>query len=76
MNEMSRDEKSRTGFFLRLEVKIRQVHAEEIFFCRQETQIRSIGTGGGLDDFFQHFHWLRTRLQPSRLVEIDEEKCC
>ena len=33
MNEMSRDEKSRTGFFLRLEVKIRQVHAEEKFYA-------------------------------------------
>ena len=74
VNEMNRDEESRRGFFLGLEVKILRVHAEEEILRAGEQDKVDADRWRPLMNVFQHLYGLGTRLQPSRLAEIDEEK--
>ena len=74
VNEMYQDEESKRGFFLGLEVKILRVHAEEKILQSTEPDKIDADSWRPLMTVFQHFYGLSTRLQPSRLAEIDEEK--
>lgn len=74
VNEMSQDEESKRGFFLGLEVKILRVHAEENVLQAREPDKIDADRWRPLMTVFQHLYGLSTRLQPSRLAEIDEEK--
>ena len=74
VNEMSRDEESRRGFFLGLEVKILRVHADQRILRAGEPDRVDADRWRPLMTVFQHLYGLSGRLQPSRLAEIDEEK--
>ena len=74
VNEMSRDEESRRGFFLGLEVKILRVYAEESILRARGPDKVDADRWRPLMNVFQHLYGLSARLQPSRLAEIDEEK--
>lgn len=74
VNEMSRDEESRRGFFLGLEVKVLRVHADQKVLRAGESDKVDADRWRPLMTVFQHLYGLGGRLQPSRLAEIDEEK--
>lgn len=74
VNEISQDEESKRGFFLGLEVKILRVHAEENVLQAGVPDKVDADRWRPLMTVFQHLYGLSTRLQPSRLAEIDEEK--
>lgn len=74
VNEMCRDEEGREGYFLALEVRIVQVHAEGSILRAEESNKVDADKWRPLMTVFQHFYGLSARLQPSRLAEIDEEK--
>ena len=74
VNEMCGDDESRKGFFLGLEVKIIRVHAEEKVLRVGERDKIDADRWRPLMTVFQHLYGLSSRLQPSRLAEIDEER--
>ena len=74
VNAMCRDEESKKGFFLGLEVKVLRVHVEESLLQTGERHKIDADRWRPLMMVFQHLYGLSARLQPSRLAEIDEEK--
>lgn len=73
VNQMNQDAEGMGGFFLGLEVKILQVYAEESILQKRHQNRVDADKWRPLMTSFQHFYGLSTRLQPSRLAEIDEE---
>ena len=73
-NEMNRDEEGKERLFLGIEIKILRVHAEEAILQTVEGNKVDADRWRPLVTVFQHLYGLSSRLQRSRLAEIEEEK--
>lgn len=72
VSDMNRDAEGMGGFFLGLEIKILRVHAEECILQKGDANRVGADRWRPLMTGFRHFYGLSTRLQASRLAEIDE----